>query len=426
MSLFGAMTTAVSGLNAQSAAFSNISDNVANSQTTGFKATNTSFIDYLTTSTATQNQSGSVATRPDYTNDVQGSVVSSTDTTALAIKGQGFFAVSQATGTTTAGGTLFNPTPQYTRAGDFTLNKDGYLVNSAGEYLNGWQADSTGAVSQGSVSPIQVQTAQDKPVPTTAVSISANLPAGSTDTADSSQTNVFDSQGGSHTLQLAWSYVPGQNGAASNTWSLTASADGTAVGGGTATFGPDGTLTGFTPDGGTTETSGTATLSVQPSFDQASGGSPITINLGSFGQADGVTQFAGSTYNPRSVTQNGVAAGNFSSISIQDNGNVVANYDNGQSRTLAQVPIVTFADPDSLQRQNGQAFTATVNSGPALAQSQNANGAGGLVVGSTESSNVDIAGELSKLIVAQQAYGANAKMITAANQLLQVTIDMKQ
>ncbi len=420
MSLLGAMNTAVSGLSAQSAAFSNISDNVANSQTTGFKGTDTSFIDYLTTSSATQNQSGSVATRPDYTNDVQGSISTSTDATAMAIDGQGFFAVSQATGTTTAGSTLFNPTTEYTRDGDFTLNKSGYLVNSAGEYLNGWQADATGAVAQGSVSPIQVNQSQDQPVATSTVSLSANLPAGSTSTSDSSQTTVYDAQGGTHTMSLAWS-----PGTAANTWNLTVSTDGTAAATGVASFDSTGVLQSFTPTTGGTAESGTgtpATLSVTPSY----GGAPISVGLGTIGSSDGVTQFAGTSYNPRSIDQNGVAAGNFSSITIQSNGNVVANYDNGQTRTLAQVPVVTFADPDALQRQNGQAFTATVNSGSAQAQTQNGNGAGSLVVGSTEGSNVDIAAELSKLIVAQQAYSANAKMITAANQLLQTTIDMKQ
>ncbi len=98
MSLFGALTTAVSGLSAQSTAFGNISDNVANSQTVGFKAVDTDFIDYLTTSTSAQNEPGAVATRPDYTNDTQGTITSSTDPLALAIAGQGFFAVSEPNG----------------------------------------------------------------------------------------------------------------------------------------------------------------------------------------------------------------------------------------------------------------------------------------------------------------------------------------
>ena len=91
MSLFGAMSTAISGLGAQSAAFTNISDDLANSQTVGYKGVNTSFIDYLTTSSATQNDSGAVVARPDYTNSVQGTVTQSSDSLALAIAGQGFF-----------------------------------------------------------------------------------------------------------------------------------------------------------------------------------------------------------------------------------------------------------------------------------------------------------------------------------------------
>jgi flagellar hook protein FlgE len=104
----------------------------------------------------------------------------------------------------------------------------------------------------------------------------------------------------------------------------------------------------------------------------------------------------------------------------------MANYDNGMSVQVAHIPLVTFENADALQRQNGQAFTATADSGAAIVKDVNSNGAGSLVTGSVEGSNVDIATELSKLIVAQQAYGANAKMITAANQLLQTTIDMKQ
>ncbi len=97
-SLFGALDTAVSGLTAQSSAFSNISDNVANSQTTGFKRTDTNFVDYLTTSTQATNDSGFVEGRPDYRNDVQGSITTSQNTLALAISGNGLFQVSQETG----------------------------------------------------------------------------------------------------------------------------------------------------------------------------------------------------------------------------------------------------------------------------------------------------------------------------------------
>ena len=154
MSLLGAMNTADSGLTAQSAAFTNISDNVANSQTVGYKGVTTSFADYLTSSTAAQNQSGAVVATPQYENDVQGTITQSSDPLALAISGQGFFAVAEPTGT---GGNTFSNTQYYTRDGDFTQNTQGYLVNGSGEYLEGYSLDpQTGTIDTGNLAPIQV------------------------------------------------------------------------------------------------------------------------------------------------------------------------------------------------------------------------------------------------------------------------------
>ncbi len=104
----------------------------------------------------------------------------------------------------------------------------------------------------------------------------------------------------------------------------------------------------------------------------------------------------------------------------------MVNYTNGQSQTVAQVPLTTFNAPDALQSQNGQAYTATNESGDPLTNAVASNGAGSLVVGSVEDSNVDIATEFTKLIVAQEAYSANAKVVTTADQLATTTIDMKQ
>ncbi|HST76840.1 MAG TPA: flagellar hook-basal body complex protein, partial [Acetobacteraceae bacterium] len=142
--------------------------------------------------------------------------------------------------------------------------------------------------------------------------------------------------------------------------------------------------------------------------------------------ANGVTQYAGTEYSLRGLTQNGVPPGSFSSLSTRSTGDLVVNYDNGQSRIIGRVPVVTFNNPDGLQRQDGQAFTATNSSGTPLAEDAGTNGAGSLVTQSTESSNVDIASEFTKLIVAQRAYSANTKMVTTADDMLQQTIDMKR
>ncbi len=160
MSLFGSINTAISGLTAQSSAFGNISDNVANSQTAGYKRVDTSFIDFLTTSTPAEHQSGAVTARPDYINDAQGPITQTGNPLNLAITGQGFFAVSETSGTVN-GQPTFDPQQFYTRAGDFTMDKNGFLVNSAGQFLNGWSVNpATGTTDQSALNPIQISQAE--------------------------------------------------------------------------------------------------------------------------------------------------------------------------------------------------------------------------------------------------------------------------
>ncbi|MEJ1978189.1 MAG: flagellar hook protein FlgE [Acetobacteraceae bacterium] len=442
-SLFGALDTAVTGLGAQSSAFGNISDNIANSQTTGFKAIDTNFQDFLTTSTASVNDSGSVATTPGYENSVQGTITTSTNLNALAISGQGFFQVSQEIATSSTGDT-FSPLTEYSRDGNFSVDNNGFLANDSGQILNGWSVNpTTGAVDQNTLQPIQINQTAFAPQATQTVTLSANLPATPDTSASaspiSSQINVFDGEGTQHAVDLGWAPVSGST----NTWTVTiTSPDDPALnssatvvfGDGTTPGVPAGTIasitgiSGGTPDTSTTSTTtGTAQSPATLGFTATFNGvqQPITLNLGTVGGDNGLTQFAGTTYSLRGLTSDGVAPGSYTGYSIESSGAVVLNYNNGETRTIAQVPIVQFANPDGLQRQNGQAYTATTASGAALAQAAGT-GAGSLVTGSIEASNVDIATEFSKLIVAQQAYSANAKMVTTADQMLQTTIDMKQ
>ncbi|MBV9249375.1 MAG: flagellar hook protein FlgE [Acetobacteraceae bacterium] len=440
MSLFGAMNTAIAGLNAQSNAFGNISDNVANSQTVGFKRVDTSFVDYLTTSNTTVNDPGSVVARPDYVNNVQGTIAQTDNPLGLAITGQGFFAVSQKTGQAN-GVPTFNPQQYYTRAGDFQLDKNGYLVNSSGLYLNGWPVDpTTGTVNQNALVPIQVAQTSYSPVPTSQVTLSANLPAtpasgtGTASSPISSNINVYDSLGTVHTVTLNWV----QNSTDNWTVSVDVPDDKTTAARGSANvqFGslggtpvPEGTVGQISGATGSVTTSGYAagagaTLSFTTDF--GSGPQTIQLDLGTYGTTAGVTQYSGTQYDLRGISQNGAPPGSFTGVTTQANGSIVANFDNGKTQTIAQVPVVTFSNPDALQRQDGQSFTATTESGSGIANQAGSSTAGSLVTGSVESSNVDIAAELSKLIVAQQAYTANAKMVTTAQAMLTTTIDMKQ
>jgi flagellar hook protein FlgE len=439
MSLLGAMNSAISGLGAQSHAFGNISDNVANSQTTGFKRVDTSFVSLLTTSTLSNNEPGAVVAKPDYVNTVQGTIVQKDNPLALAIAGQGFFSVSQQNGDVN-GSPTFNPQLFYTRAGDFNLNKTGYLINSAGLYLNGWPIDVvTDEPNQNSLQPIQVSQTVFNPVATSEVILSANLPATpALGTALpgaplSSSIDVYDNLGTVHAVSLNWVKDTG------DTWTVSIDAPDAAtpaLGTATVVFGSasgngvaEGTIGALTNATGTVVTTpfavdSAAIITVTAVFGGVS--QNIELILGDFGETGGVTQFAGNTFALRGLTQNGVPPGSFSGVTMQPSGNIVVNYYNGQIRTIAQVPLITFNNPDALQRQNGQAFTGTLESGTPLATQAGTNGAGTLVVSSVEGSNVDIASEFSKLIVAQRAYTANTRVVTTADDLLQQTIDMKR
>ncbi len=439
MSLFGAMTTAISGLSAQSRALSNISNNLANSQTVGYKRVDTSFVDLVTKSSRTTNSPDSVLARPDYTNSIQGTVEQSDTPLAMAIGGQGFFSVAAERGTK-GGLPQFDERQFYTRAGDFQINHDGFLVNNSGYYLQGWPMTAGGLEpDRTTLAPVRVSQQVFNPVPTTLIELSANLPADGV-TPVNTQVRLYDSLGTAHVANLTFTPVtiPGPPVAGTSEWDMEIALpdETTPISrtvrlqfGATSTPAVDaGTLGGFTTANnltpGTTAAGDAATLAF--STDLGEGSQNITLNLGEIGVARGLTQFAANEFSVRNLTQNGVPPGSFSGLQIADSGDVSINYDNGQSRVVGRVPLVTFSDPDALQRLDGQAFMRTTESGEARVTDVATDGAGRLVVGSIEKSNVDIATEFTKLIVAQRAYTANTKVVTTADELLQDTINMKR
>ena len=177
MGIFDALTTAVAGLQAQSFALQNISGNIANSQTTGFKETDTSFQDLVSQAALNEQTSGGVIANSVATNTVQGSIQSTTVATDMAINGNGFFVVSQPIGVTD-NQPVFNSVQYYTRAGDFQEDSSGYLVNSAGYYLMGIPVNAATGNPEGSVP--QVLQFNNNFVPaeeTTAINYQANLPS---------------------------------------------------------------------------------------------------------------------------------------------------------------------------------------------------------------------------------------------------------
>ncbi|HEY8610455.1 MAG TPA: flagellar hook protein FlgE [Roseomonas sp.] len=434
MSLYASMNTAISGLAAQARSLGNVADNVANSQTVGFKRTDTNFVSYVTRSTLQVNQPGSVTARPDYTNTVQGTVQQSDNPLAMAIAGQGMFAVAMPRGTEN-GLPTFDARTYYTRAGDFGMNTDGYLVNGQGYYLQGWQADSEGNPDRSTIQPLRVDQSVYNPVPTGNVNLSANLPADSTTVPVAAQIQIYDSLGRLHSVDMTWTNT------GTNQWQLSMSVpdDKTApaittrtidVNFGTAASAttPAGTIgsfgTGTNLTGSTAVPGDPSTVTFAADFGQ--GTQTIKLNLGNFNEASGVTQYSGQDYTLRDISQDGVPLGSFSTVSLGDNGDLTVNYDNGQARVIGRVPLVTFSDPDKLQKTDGQAYLRTEESGEARVNDASSNGSGKIVTSALESSNVDIASEFSKLILAQRAYAANTKIVTAADELLQDTLNMRR
>jgi len=440
MSLFGSMTTAISGLGAQARQLGHVSDNLANSQTVGFKRIDTNFQDLLTTSGPTLHAPGSVLARPDYTNTVQGTIEQSENPLAMAIGGQGFFSVAQGRGFVN-GLPNFDERQFFTRAGDFRLDRDGYIVNGSNYFLEGWPVDGgTGVPDRTILEPIRVAQQVFNPIPTSAVEIAANLPAfepaGSpggppTPASFATQVQVYDSLGNRHPLTLTFTQAPDPDPAdplvsgPQSTWFLTLNPPPVPplpAGGVEIVFGPNGTIDSFNGTVGISNTPVdlTVTMDLGPATQN------ITLDFGRFDIAQGITQFAGKDFELRNTSQNGVPPGAYSGLTVRENGDVAVNYDNGQSRVIFRVPIVAFSDADKLQRLDGQGFMRTIESGEARVTDVSSNGVGKLVTGALERSNVDIASEFTKLIVAQRAYTANTRVVTTSDEMLQETINMRR
>ncbi|MEJ5142583.1 flagellar hook protein FlgE [Gluconobacter albidus] len=409
-SIINAVHTAVSGLNSQSHAFSDLSNNIANSQTNGYKASTTSFEDYVTNNSLAsdgESLSDSVVATTRQHNDNQGMVTTSTNSTALAISGNGFFNVVQATGQSNDSTPVLGTQKYYTRNGDFSQDKNGYLVNTSGYYLEGYNVNSsTGALST-TLNPIQVpSTIKFQPTESTKLTLTGQIDGKPT------SATAYDSKGNAQTVSLNWTQVD------ATTWTVSNPNDAT----NSATVKFDSSTGAIASVNGQTQASGSTA-----SFEYDGAPQDMTVSLGTIGGTSGVSLATdGSTPTGVTGVSDSVTTGTFSGISMQTDGSVMATFDNGYSQLVAKIPLTTFADPNSLSPQNGQAYTATSQSGTPQINAVNTNGAGTLSTASVEESTTDLTGDLSKLIVAQQAYGANTKVVSTADQLLQTTLAMIQ
>ncbi|AND89041.1 MULTISPECIES: flagellar hook protein FlgE [Bradyrhizobium] len=417
MSLTGALSSAISALSAQSQSLSMISDNIANSDTTGYKTTSAMFDALVTASSnATSYASGGVTVSGRANITQQGLLAATSNATDVAIQGSGFFAVSNST----SGGTI-----SYTRNGAFTINNAGYLENN-GNYLEGWRTDADGNVvgneSASNLTAINTQVASTSGSATTKTTVAANLPsdAATGDTYTSSMT-VYDSLGAANSMQVTWTKT------GTNTWSAsfanptstsdTTTATGTASGTIAITFNSDGSLASTSPSPATVVVTG---------WTDGAADSSITLNLGTVGKTDGLTQYASGETTPSvnvtSIDSDGLSYGKLSSVSIGKDGVVDATYSNGQTIAIYKIAVATFADPNGLSARSDGIYSATVTSGNAALQASGENGAGTIYGSELESSTTDTSSQFSSMISAQQAYSAASQVISTVNKMYDTLI----
>jgi len=407
MGILTSLFSAVSGLNAYGNAMSVIGNNIANVGTAGFKSSRASFADLVSASLGGGSSAGQVGLGV-FINDIQtsftqGSLSNTGNTLDLAIDGSGFFGLRDNTGV-----------QSYSRAGQFELNNLGEIVDPSGRFLQGYQASAAGVIL-GTVGNITLSTATIAPQATTTAAVEANLDATATvpavafDVADPTTYNfsngmtVYDTLGSQHQLRLY--YVK----ASANTWNLHSQIDGGATTAQTnLVFNSSGILTG----------GGAQTFSLAIAGGAAT---PLSVAM----DFSGITQF-GAASNLTNQTQDGFTSGSFQSLSIDQVGRVTAQFSNGQTRTLAQVVLNRFTNPNGLTRSGENTFAETVDSGAPLSGAPTNNGLGRLLSQTIEQSNVDLGKEFVDMIITQRAFQANSRAITTSDEMLQELVNLKR
>ncbi|MEN6488871.1 MAG: flagellar hook protein FlgE [Smithella sp.] len=408
-----ALWAGISGLNASSKELDVIANNLANTNTVGFKSGTTYFADVLSQSisggaSGTMQVGRGVSVTEVQTQFSNGSFETTGVATDAAIDGDGFFMVNDADGGT-----------YYTRAGAFRLNSEGLLVDT-----NGYEVQGKAIVNgqpTGVLGDIALADVQSNPQVTSTFSIGVNL---NSDTADSgtystSQT-VYDTLGGEHTLTVTFTKTP----ATVNQWTAAATLDGNTttpltLSSNAFVFDTDGNMT--TPGAGVDITV-TVPAAAQPT--NGSTINPMTWDLASDSALD-ITQYASSSV-VRSLTSNGYSSGSLKSISIDSNGIISGFFTNGQNTEMAQLMLSKFTNPWGLQKMGDNLFAETNSSGAAIQNYAGEGGIGSLTPNSLEMSNTDIATEFIKMITAQKAYQANAKVVTTESDMMQVLMNIKQ
>ncbi|HEY1648511.1 MAG TPA: flagellar hook protein FlgE [Terracidiphilus sp.] len=406
----------LSGLAASADSLNVIANNLANLNTDGYKDQTLNFADLFN---QMQGVSGNgdpieygsgVKVAGETANFTNGTVASTGVASNMALQGNGFFVVQD---------TADNQT-SFTRDGDFSVNSQGQLVTSEGQLVMGYPAVA-GQVSTSSIlGPISVNQATNIPaVASTSIQMNTNLDAAAgTGTTYSSPITVYDSLGSSHVLTVTYTNT------GANSWNYNISVPSSDITGGT----------------GTSTTIATGSMSFDSSGNLTSPASPVTgINISNL--ADGAANMSlnwnlSSTSGGASITQqdavsatttttqNGYGVGTLTGYSVLSDGTVEGQFSNDQTLALGRVAVASFANPQGLQQAGSNDLQATFASGAAVVGQAGAGGNGTITGGAVEDSNVNLSTEFANMIVAQQNYDANAKVLTTMDQVSQATIQL--
>ncbi|MBI5918066.1 MAG: flagellar hook protein FlgE [Nitrosomonadales bacterium] len=414
----GVFQSGLSGVSAAARNLDVIGNNVANANTVGFKLSQAQFSDVYANSlnnsaTAAVGLGVKVASVAQQFN--QGNLTTTNNQLDMAINGPGFFQLTQ------------NGVTSYTRNGQFQLDSNGFIVTNqnTGTQLTGYQVDAAGNIIAASPSALKVPTADISPKITAKLAAGVNLdsravvpatavfnPADPTSFNNSTSTTIYDSLGGTHVMNLYFQKTPGlAAGGVDNTWNAHVTIDGVDQTPGvpftTLTFGTAGTLT--APVGGL------ATVAYAP---VGAAAQPLNFNF------TASTQY-GANFGVNSLTQDGYTSGRLSGFSAGADGILTARYSNGQNRSIGQVVLANFANPQGLQSQGNNAWVATAASGGPVIGTPGTGRLGTMQSGSTEDSNVDLTAELVSMITAQRTYQANAQTIKTQDQVLQTIVSLR-
>lgn len=415
--MFAAFSTALSALDANGVAVDVVGNNLANLNTPGYKESAAYFSDLVSESLgAGQTQLGfGVASPLTIREFFQGAIQASSGSLDAAIQGNGFFVVNN------------NGAMEYTRAGNFQTDLAGNLLTPTGQQVQGWMT-TDGAVDTGApIGNITVPVgALQPPQATQNITLTANFNAAATPDSATSTTSdwsapitVYDSLGTAHVVTIGFAET------AANTWSCTATVPGADVGAtspqtigtGTLTFGPDGKL--LTPPAGSP-----IALSITGLSDGAT--TPLNINWNIWnasGTTATLTQF-GQPSATSANTQDGAAAAQMTGVTMSNGGQLLASYSDGQQAVVGEVALASIRNPQTLVAVGSNLFQVSAETGAPAVGAQGTGGRGTIVGGALESSNVDIAQELTELIVLQSAYEANAKVVTTVDTLAQATTNL--